>query len=181
MQWGHFSRLNRKITKALVYTKPIELRGVRDTFISKTVSLSTLSRSHSKQKGMPDFLVCSSHQITTSLPWTFLNEGPDVRHMQICSRGGWETCWSEWLAREIHIHGNTSLLAWWFSKWLIRLQQLARGETWQQGWSHIVERFSQFLGIASVFRFLRVPRALQEKKKITCWHLRCKRSTFEGC
>lgn len=102
-------------------------------------SLSTSSWSHSKQKGLPDFLVCSSHQITTSMS---LHEGPDVRHMQICSRRGW----SEWLVRETHIHGNTSFLAWWFLKWLIRLQQLAKEKPCSRG-GHTVQ---SLLGIALV-------------------------------
>lgn len=107
-------------------------------------SLSTLSWSHSKQKGLPDCLVCSSHQITTSMS---LHEGPDVRHMQICSRGGWETCCCEWLARETRIHGNTSFLAWWFLKWLIRLQQLAQEEPWSRGGHTYLEHFSLFWGL----------------------------------
>lgn len=133
MQRRQFLQLNRKITKALVYTNLNDLCGIWGTFISQTVSLSTVSPSHSKQKGLPDFLVCSSHQITTSVPWMFMNEGPDVHHMQICSRGGWETCRSEWLLREIHIHGNTSFLAWRFLKWLIRQQQLAKGKPGSRG------------------------------------------------
>lgn len=115
-------------------------------------SLSTLSWSHSKQKGLPDCLVCSSHQITTSMS---LHEGPDVRHMQICSRGGWETCCSEWLVRETRIHGNTSFLACWFLKWLIRLQQLAQEEPWSRGGHTYLEHFPGLFPGSPQFRSLR--------------------------
>lgn len=135
--------------------------------------LSTSSWSHSKQKGLPDFLVCASHQITTSMS---LNEGADVRHMQICSHGGWETCWSEWLVRETHIHGNTSFLAWWFLKWLIRLQQLAKEKPCSRGGHTYLNSSVTFRDRLSFCWFLKA--AL---RKITCWCLRCKRSTCEGC
>lgn len=38
--------------------------------------MSTSSQSHSKQRGLPDLAAFSSDQITTSVPRTFMNEGP---------------------------------------------------------------------------------------------------------
>ena len=155
-----------------------ELCGVRHRFSSQTTSLSTQSRSHGKGKRPARF---PSHQITTSVPWRFLNEGPDVRHMQICSRGerGGKRCRGERLLRNSHTAGgNTSFLAWWFLKWLIRLQQLAKERPGSRGGRTYSSGSVSFLGIASVS--VSVGSASQNRREITCPCLRCERSTCGG-
>lgn len=125
-----FSRLNGKITKRhlCVLTRFGAPGGLRDTFISQTVSLSTSSRSHSKQKkkSLPDFpCVFLSSDNHPCVPWMWLNGGPDVCHMQICTsrRVGnmpkWLTGERKFTYRGVGwgwVGGDTSFLARWFLK-----------------------------------------------------------------
>lgn len=143
--------------------------GSQTHLFLKPSLLSTSSRSHSKQKGparFPCVFLSSDNHLST------LNVSEWRPQMcAICrfvSRGGWETCWSEGLVREIHIHGNTSPLAWWFLKWLIRLQQLAKEESGSRG-----GQLSSFWDRPG-FSFCGFHK--RAKRKITCWRLRCKRS-----